>query len=171
MRRLTSIVVVLAVVVAGAVTGCTKVDKATSDSTPPTLNWHVENLTAGTAVDIATTGEADGVLGDDFRVTLTAADPQGIHQIHYDGGYTRSCINGNLGQNAEGDYAPQSQDLEPDAQNKVLTSIFLIEDITPDTDCSGSGYTWKKTTIGLQGTGTNYFNGVTVGNLTIKITP
>ena len=170
MRRLSSSAVILAMTLA-AVAGCTKVNKPTADSTPPTLTWHVENLTTSTTVDIAGSGQVNAAGGDDFHITLTAADPEGIHKITYGGGYTRSCVNGNLGQSGEGDFAGQTQDLEPDAQNKVLTSIFLLDTVNPDITCSGIGYVWKGTTITLVGSGTNYFSGVTNGTLTIDVHP
>lgn len=160
----------LAVTLLVGLAACEKVPKPTSDSTPPTLNWHVENRTTNTSTDIAGGGNVSGKKGDEFRVTLTATDPQGIQKITMGGGYTRSCLSGDLGQTGNGDYAGQSQSLAPDSQGKVLTQIFLIQSITPDITCSG-GLTWKGTSIGLNGSGTNYFNGKTSGSLTINVTP
>jgi hypothetical protein len=151
-------------------TACEKVPKPSSDSTPPILKWHVENRTANTATDISGSGHVSGKKNDEFRITVTANDPEGIEKITMGGGYTRSCVSGNLGQTGNGDYAGQSQSLAPDAQGKVLTQIFLIQSVTPDVTCSG-GFTWQGTSIGLNGSGTNYFNGTTNGSLTITITP
>src|SRR5579859_2096587 len=83
---------------------CEKVPAPTSDPTPPTLNWHVENRTAATAVDVAGSGSVTGAPGDEFRVTLTANDKQGIHTITMDGGYTLTCRDGDTAQNGYGDY-------------------------------------------------------------------
>lgn len=161
----------LAAVLVLSVTACEKVPKPSSDSTPPTLKWHVENRTASTTADYAGSGQVSGKKGDEFRVTLIAHDDQGIHEITLGGGYTRNCVSGSLGQTGNGDYAGQTQTLKPDAQGKVLTQIFLIQSITPDVTCSGSGYTWQGTTITLAGSGTNYFSGKTNGTLTISVTP
>jgi hypothetical protein len=168
MPRVRVLVAVAAVLLGAA--ACEKVPKPTSDSTPPTLNWHVENRTTSTASDYAGSGSVTGKKGDEFRVTLTAKDPEGIHKITMGGGYTRSCIDGNIGQSATGDYAGQTQTLNPDSDGKVLTSIFLINSYTPDVTCNG-GFTWQGTTIGLNGSGENYFSGKTNGTLTISITP
>lgn len=168
-RRSLSSVILAALLVAGAA-GCEKVPKPSSDSTPPTLKWHVENRTTETATDVAGTGSVSGKKGDEFRVTLIANDPEGVHQITMGGGYTRSCISGGLGQAANGDYAGQVQNLNPDSDGNVLTQIFLIQSITPDVTCSG-GFTWQNTKISLVGSGTNYFNGKTNGSLTITVTP
>jgi hypothetical protein len=149
---------------------CQKVPKPTSDSTPPVLKWHVENRTNNTVTDIVGSGSVSGKQGDDFRVTLTANDPEGIEKITMGGGYTRNCLQDGAGQTASGSYAGQQQTLAPDGQGNVLTQIFLIQSISPDVTCS-SGFTWKSTTIGLTGTGTNYFNGTTTGKLTISVTP
>jgi hypothetical protein len=154
-----------------ALAACDKVDKPTSDSTPPTLTWHVENRTQSTAADYPATGATiTGAKGDEFRVTLTAKDPEGIHKITEGGGYVRSCISGDLGQSANGDFAPQTQTLNPDAEGKVLTSIFLINSYDPDITCN-SGFNWTGTTITLDGTGTNYFSGTTNGSISITVKP
>jgi hypothetical protein len=151
-------------------TGCEKVKKPTSDTTPPTLTWHVENRTQNTSTDINGTGSVTGKKGDDFRVTLTAKDPQGIQKITMGGGYTKSCKKGSLGQSGQGDFAGKVQNLSPDGDGNVLTSIFLIESYTPDIDCN-AGWTWEGTSIGLVGSGVNYLNLTTDGNLTIKVNP
>ena len=168
MRR--SMLGLLATAVLLTATACEKVPKPSSDSTPPTLKWHVENRTANTTTDINGNGKVSGKKNDEFRVTLTATDPQGIHKIIMGGGYTRSCVAGDVASGADGDYAGQSQSLAPDAQGKVLTQIFLIQSITPDVTCTGN-LNWTGTSIDLVGTGTNYFNGTTTGNLTITIAP
>jgi hypothetical protein len=149
---------------------CQKVPKPSSDSTPPVLTWHVENLTASTKSEIVGNGTVTGKQGDEFRVTLTANDPEGIQKITMGGGYTRNCLQNGAGQTASGSYAGQSQTLAPDGQGNVLTQIFLIQSISPDVTCN-SGFTWQGTTIGLTGGGTNYFNGTTTGKLTISVTP
>jgi hypothetical protein len=168
MRR--TVTGLLAVTLLLAAAACEKVPKPSSDPTPPTLKWHVENRTTNTATDVTGTGAVSGKKGDEFRVTLIANDPQGIHKITMGGGYTRNCQGDGLGQTGNGDYAGQTQTLDPDAQGQVLTQIFLIQSITPDVDCS-NGFTWTGTSIGLNGSGTNYFNGTTNGTLTINVTP
>jgi hypothetical protein len=165
--------------IAGLITGslvlvglaaCQKVQKPTSDSAVPTLVWHVENQTQNTTTDITGTGSVSGAKGDDFRVTLTASEAGGIHEIDLDGGYVRSCSASGLGQAANGDYAPLQQILNPDSQGNVLTSIFLIDSYTPDVTCN-SGFDWTGTTITLDGKAINYYSGTTNGTLTISIKP
>jgi hypothetical protein len=167
--RKTAVILAAGLLLLGAA-ACEKVPTPTSDPTPPTLNWHVENRTTSTAVDVAGTGKVTGKKGDDFRVTLTATDHEGIHKISMGGGYTTTCRSGDVGSNAQGVFGSQNQTLAPDAQNKVLTQIFLIQSVTPDTTCPG-GTDWQSTSIGLNGSGTNYFNGTTTGTLTITVTP
>jgi hypothetical protein len=165
MRNL-RVAAVLAVVVAlAAAAGCTSVQAPTSDTTPPALTWHVENRTGSTTQDVTGSGTVTGQPGDDFRITLTATDPQGIHAIDLNGGYTEQCDGGNnVAQQENGDFAPQSQTLSKNAQNKVLTSIFLLANADHETDCN-SGFTWAGTTIEFTGVGTNFFNGTTSGTL------
>jgi hypothetical protein len=171
MRR--SVTVLLAATLLLGVVACEKIPKVpkpSSDSTPPTLKWHVENQTTNVATDVVGSGTVSGKVGNDFRVTLIANDPEGIANITLGGGYSRSCVSGGAAQNATGSYTKQDQSLAPDAQGNVLTQIFLIRSVSPDVTCSG-GYTLKSYTVGLNGTGTNYFSGTTNGTLTITITP
>ncbi len=150
--------------------GCTSVTKPTSDSTPPVLTWHVENRTQGTTKTFTNNGSVTGAAGDDFQITLTADDPQGVHKIDLDGGFVVSCEGGGVGQASDGDFAPQEQTLEPNAQNKVLTSIFLIMTVNHDMDCE-NGLDWKSTVVDLDGSATNYFSGTVSGKLTITEKP
>jgi hypothetical protein len=169
MKRSMVALLALSTLVVGAV-ACEKVNKPTSDSTPPILTWHVENLTQSTTADYTGNGTVTGKKDDEFRVTLTAHDPEGIQKITMGGGYTRSCAANGVGQSAQGDYATQTQTLSPDSNGKVLVQIFLIQSITPDITCS-QGFDWKGTTISLVGTGTNYFNGTTSATLSLTVTP
>jgi hypothetical protein len=170
MRKLTLAALAGTAAAVFATTACMSVPAPASDNTPPMLKWHVENRTANTAQDITGSGSVTGAPGDDFRVTLTASDPEGIHQIDLGGGFTEVCQGGGLGQNTTGDFAGQSQTLQPDAQNKVLTSIFLIANANHETACN-SGFDWKGTTIEFTGDGVNYFNGKTNGTLSISESP
>jgi hypothetical protein len=60
-----------------------------------------------------------------------------------------------------------TQTLEPDSQNKVLTSIVLIDDAVMAAECQ-SGFQLSGVKITFTGTGTNYFNGKVSATLTIK---
>lgn len=157
-----------AVVAAGlvlcAVSACEKVPRPSSDSTRPILTWRVENRTAETSQDLPRVAQVYAKHGDVFRVTLIAHDPEGIQKITTVGGYERRCAPGQHQQHA---YPAKEQSLSPDSEGKVLTKIFLIASYDPDVTCSG----WRRTTLNLLGTGTNYFNGTTYADLTINVTP
>jgi hypothetical protein len=148
-----------------------KVPKPSSDSTSPTLRWHVENRTTSAVSDHIGQGTVAGKKGEEFRVTLIAKDPEGIQKITMGGGYQKGCSSSGDGISSIGHglYAGKEQTLAPDGDGNVLTQIFLIESYVPDVTCSGG--TWQQTTIGLVGSGTNYFNGTTNGSLTISIMP
>jgi hypothetical protein len=99
--------------------------------------------------------------------------PPGDHRLHLGsgltGGFDERCetTDGSLGQSSQGDFAPQTQTLQPDAEDKVLTSGFLIMTVNHSTDCT-NGFDWKSTVVSLDGTATNYFNGTVTGSLTIS---
>lgn len=151
------------------ITGCTSVPKPTADTTPPVLTWHVENRTQETTTTVTNSGTVTGAKNDDFRVTLTADDPQGVHKIGLAGGFDERCetSNGSVGRSSQGDFAPQTQTLQPDAGDKVPTSGFLIMTVNHSTDCTDK-LDWKSTVVSLDGTAMNYVNGTVTGSLTIS---
>jgi hypothetical protein len=105
-------------------------------------------------------------------MTLTADDPEGIQKITLEGGFIVECRHPTepLAQNKSGLYTPSEQILAPDANNMVLTSIFLVRTFEYDTTCQ-SGFQFRKTTATLNGTGENYFGGITQAGLKIHINP
>jgi hypothetical protein len=142
----------------------------TSDSTVPLLSWHVENQSNGTSANISGSGAAAAKANETLRITLKADDPEGVKYIELRGGYTVDCRAGSAASNASGGYTTDAQTLGPDADGKVLTSIFLIKTITPDTACPG-GSTFVKTTVSLNGVARNYFSGQANATLVINVSP
>jgi hypothetical protein len=171
-RRVITGIVTVSMVMVG-LAACQKVQKPASDSAVPTLVWHVENRTANppTATDITGDGTVHGVKGDSYRVTLTATEAGGIHEIDMGGGWAGTCAANGLGQNQAGLYQTLQQYLNPDSQGNVLTSIFLIDNYDPEITC-GSGFTWSGSTkITLKGGAQNYYSGQTTAQLIIVVTP
>ncbi len=151
-----------------------KVPKPSSDSTLPTLRWHVENRNTGAVTDHYGSGVVTGKKGDYYRVTLFAKDPEGIYKITIGAGTQKGCSgvsNGEpIGSVGFGLGAVKSQTFGPDGAGNVLTRIFMIESYTPDTTCTNEGGVWSYFTFHVAGSGTNFFNGTTNGLLTITVT-
>jgi hypothetical protein len=143
---------------------------ASRDSTPPTLAWHVENRTTHTSSEFAGSGKLDGTQDDDFVVTLTAADPEGIRDIYLGGESSLSCASDSIGQSTDALYAGQSQTLTPDAEGNMASQTSLELAVTPQSTCEPD-LNWQSTTIQLFGKGTNYADGMTDGTLTIVVRP
>lgn len=160
MRR--TLPLLVAVLLAAA--GCAKVTESGTDKTPPTLTWRVQSAMTGTVRTFTTNGTLTGAPGDSFRVTLTATDPQGIHQIEVNGGFGGSCasVTGGDSVDSDGVFLPQTQTLEPDSHHQVLTSIFLVETMSFSQDC-GTGFIWVGGSGSLQGSAENYHGGTANG--------
>ncbi len=156
----------LALLLMGA--ACQPVPKPSTDPTPPTIRWHVENVDTGATRDFGANGAMTAAKGATFRVTLIAHDPEGIADITLGGGWTTSCIGDGIANSSQGGYTSQNQPLSPDANGNVLPEIFLIQSVTPQTDCSG-GLNFLTTGVALNGTGTNYKGAVTNANLAIAV--
>ena len=168
-RGTVAVIAVAAVVV--LLTGCDKVDKPTSDSSAPSLQWTVLDETTKQSTTIAGQGDFPGVRGRSYNVTLKAIDAQGIHEIRLGSSTAWGCKSGNLGQSHGPSLDTEDvQVLNPDADGKVLTEIFLLRSTSAIFDCS-SGFTFSGGTTSMFGTGKNYFNGVTKGTLKINVGP
>ena len=155
--------------------GCSnsgKVPKPSSDSTPPTLRWNVYNLDSRTSQDISGSSTLTVQTGENYRVTLFAEDPQGIHKISLGSSTFWQCISGDIGQNHGPSLGVADiQELQPDGQNNVLTSIFLIKNATIGPfDCQ-SGYTFNGGDVTFSGTGENYYSGTTQAQLVLQLLP
>jgi hypothetical protein len=153
--------------------GCSPaVPKPTSDSTPPTLRWHILNKADNSSQDIQGSGKIAAHMGDFYVVTFFAEDPQGIHKINLSSNIFWQCISGSVAQN----HGPSlgvtnSNTLQPDGQGNVVMSTFLIENANISSfDCQ-SGYTFNGGSLTFSGQGENYFNGTTKATLVFNVLP
>jgi hypothetical protein len=167
MRTRIAFAVVLAAAL--ALTACDKVPKPTSDSTPPTLHWSVHNADTGDTTELDGTAHIDAKVGHHFTITFKANDPEGVHEVTMGISTGFTCKSGSLVQSAGPGLAPeQKQTLNPDADNKVLTSGFLIGNVTTGPENCSPGFTFASYQASITGTGSNYFSGTTTATLTIS---
>ena len=149
---------------------CTSVPLPSSDSTPPSLTWTIQNETTGDSTTISGSGTINATANDTFRIFLKADDPQGVGSIALSGGYVTSCQAGGAASNASAAFGAQSEASTPDASGHVPASMFLIQNVAGDTTCPG-GTSWQSTTVTLHGVGRNLFSGSTEGSLSIHFAP
>ncbi len=153
--------------------GCSPaVPKPSSDSTPPTLRWHIINKADNSSQDISGNGKIAAHIGDFYVVTFFAEDQQGIHQINLSSNTVWQCTSGSEAQNRGPSLgATTSNTLQPDGQGNVVTSTFLIE----NADISGfdcqSGFTFSGGNLIFSGEGENSFNGITQATLVFSVSP
>jgi hypothetical protein len=142
---------------------------AEQDVRRPTLLWRVEDRIAQSVVDIPSGGQLHGNEDSDFLVMLIAADSGGIQSISLGGESSQTCGSDTIGQTVDALFAGQTQTLPAD-EGEVLTKISLYQEIMPNSVCE-AGLVWQKESIHLTGTGTNYVDGTTMGNLLIEFAP
>ena len=159
--------------------GCQKVKKPTSDSTPPKLIWNVFNHATSAQADHPGSPTIDAKRGEKFRVTLKANDPEGVKSIQLNpslgsGEMSWTCKappgGENIAQNKTATLGPMTQNLSPDADGNVLTSIFLIQELDFTMECQ-SGWSFTSGTAKLTGQASNYLGGTTTETITFKISP
>jgi hypothetical protein len=159
--------------------GCQKVTKPSSDSTPPKLVWNVLNNATKTQADHPGSPTIGARRGERYRITLKANDPEGVKSIQINpslgsGELTWTCKGPpggeNVAQNKSATLAPMAQNLAPDADGRVLTSIFLIYDLDFTMQCQ-EGWSFSSGNAKLTGQAGNYFGGTTTETITFKISP
>ena len=159
--------------------GCKKVQKPQSDSTPPKLVWNVLDKASNANADHPGSPTINVHRGDKFHVTLKADDPEGVKSIELNPGLGSGEISWtckappggeNIAQTKTADLGPQTQNLSPDANGNVLTSIFLIQDLDFTMECQ-SGWIFTSGKAMLTGRASNYFAGTTTETLTFTVSP
>lgn len=159
--------------------GCAnlKVKQPTSDSTPPILELNVFNHNTGQQNDYPMT-EAPKITirrGERYRITLKAKDPQGVksiamNQTFYEDlnfaerGMKWVCVNTGQIQQEKYYWEPfqgMIQNLSPDQDGMVLTTIFLILDTTFPMPCpNGYAFDTERSIAVMKAQACNYFGGI-----------
>ena len=159
--------------------GCQKVKKPASDSTPPKLIWNVFNHGTNAQADHPSSPTINAKRGEKYQITLKANDPEGVKSIQLNpslgsGEMSWTCKGPpggeNVAQNKNATLGPMTQNLAPDADGNVLTSIFLITELDFTMECQ-AGWSFSGGTAKLTGQASNYFGGTTTETLTFKISP
>jgi hypothetical protein len=105
---------------------------------------------------------------------LKANNPGGVKSISVGGEISWLCtgqVDGrNLGQNTNNLLAPISQDLAPNPDGTVLTSIFLIQEMDFNLDCQ-AGFHFTSGSATLSGQASNYYGKVTNEVIAFNIAP
>jgi hypothetical protein len=169
-------VVVVCLIVASCQRG---VQKPKSDSTPPSLVWNVFNYSTRAQSDHNGSPTINVKHGERYRITLKANDPEGVKQIRINptvgsGELVGTCKappgGENVAANRNATLAPMTQDLAPDANGNVLTSIFLLYDVDFKMDCP-QGWSFTSGSGKLTGQASNYFSGTTTATISFTVSP
>jgi hypothetical protein len=146
------------------------VTKPAGDKTPPTLRWVVINKATNVQTKINGTGTINANVGDSFTVMAIAEDPQGIHQITLGASTGWTCRQGEVAQaGGPGLGVQQTQTLQPNAQNEVLTEIFIIDNAQMGPFKCEPGFKFAGGSTQFIATGTNYGNQTVNATLSIDV--
>lgn len=161
--------------------GCAdlKVKKPASDSTPPTLVWNVYNHETGAQADHPGSPTLNAKRGEHYRIILKAINPGGISSIKINptigsGEIAWTCKappgGENVAQSKTATLKGMTQNLAPDSNGYVLTSIFLIFELDFTLECQ-AGWNFSAGHAQLTGRATNYFGGTTTEVIKFNISP
>lgn len=174
-RRLLFLLAILAV----AACSNLKVKQPSSDSTPPSLVWNVYDFGTGAQADHPGSPTLNAKRGAHYRITLKANDPEGVKSIQLNptlgsGEMSWQCLDPpggeNLAQNKNATFGPMTQNLAPDSNGYVLTSIFLIQELSFAMDCQ-PGWSFAFGSAKLTGRASNYFGGTTTEVIQFNVAP
>lgn len=171
----------LMAILCSSVSGCSglKVKLPASDPTPPTLVWNVFNQETRAEADHAGNPIIQVKRGDPHRIILKANDPEGVNSIQLNPGLGSGELSWQchsppggdpLAQNKTATLASSTQNLSPDSDGMVLTSIFLLQDLSFAMECQ-SGWSFVSGNGQLTGRASNYFGGVTTSVIKFVIIP
>ena len=167
-RRLAGISIVALL----ALVSCSRVLLPASDSTPPTLRWNVQNVIDSTSQDFSGNGTLTVRVGDRYRVTLFADDPQGVHIISLAASTGWSCVSGDIGQNSgPGLAVPETQTFSPDSDGYVLTTALILRNAPVGPFSCPAGWTFTGATTTFIGSAENYYGGAVTGHLVFDVEP
>jgi len=161
--------------------GCAdlKVKKPASDSTPPALVWNVYNYETGAQADHPGSPTLNAKRGEHYRIILKAKDSGGVSSIKINptigsGEMAWTCKappgGENVAQSKTATLTGMTQNLAPDSNGEVLTSIFLIFELDFSMGCQ-SGWNFSAGHAQLTGRASNYFGGTTTEVLKFNISP
>lgn len=162
-----------------AASGCAglKVKQPASDSTPPSLVWNVFNHDTREQADHPGSPAIQVQRGGSYRIILKANDPQGVQSIQMNpvlggGELWWQCVTPpggeNLAQNKTATLGPLTQNLSPDGNGMVLTSIFLIQEMSFAMECQ-PGWNFASGGGKLTGRSSNYFGGITTEVISFSV--
>jgi hypothetical protein len=161
--------------------GCAdlKVKKPASDSTPPALVWNVYNHDTRAKADHPGSPTLNAKRGEHYRIILKANDSGGVKSIQINpaigsGEMSWTCKappgGENVAQSKTATLKGLKQNLAPDSNGDVLTSIFLIFELDFSMDCQ-AGWNFSAGHAQLTGRASNYFGGTTNEVIKFNITP
>lgn len=178
-RPLAVIVAALALSSA-ALWGCDdlKVKKPASDSTPPSLVWNVFNRDTNEQADDPGNDTIKVKRGASFRITLKAKDPEGVQSIELNppppapinGVAVWLCVSSAGGRFENHSLDPLKQDLAPDADGMVLTSIPLFQNLDLSMGCK-PGETFHDGSVRVTGSARNYSGLQATSVITFAVAP
>jgi hypothetical protein len=150
---------------------CPKVNKPTSDSTPPTITWKVTNKATSAVQPFTGNGSFKAKWGERYAVKMTAADSGGVNEASLVSSTGWQCKTGDVAKNAgPGLESPdvEKHDVWPSGQ--VCSEIVKFRDLDFSFSCQ-PGYQFSSGSAVLTAVGKNFYGGVTTAKLTITVTP
>lgn len=141
-----------------AASGCERVVRPDDlDDSPLKTLWNIHNLETGEITEESSL-DITARPGETLRVVFKALDPDGVESVrfHGDAGGTRVvCERRGVRSERVIPHEDELSTSKPDSEGKVPTMMFLLRNLTPDTQCPIFS-SHVETVVILHATGRNY---------------
>lgn len=149
--------------------GC-KTTPNTSDTTPPVIDWTVQNKTTGTDTKLTGNANYSAKYGDLLQIIACADDDGGLKQLEHYTNSSYSCAKGNIGQTTgPGLIVPSTISLGLDVDGKAWNRYCAIMTMNLNFSCS-SGFNFSSGNAVAFLKGINYGGVSASASLSINVT-
>ncbi|HEX7905585.1 MAG TPA: hypothetical protein VF487_17055 [Chitinophagaceae bacterium] len=150
--------------------GC-KTTPNTNDTTPPTIDWTVQNKTSGVETKVNGNGSVSVKRGDELTVTGCVNDDGGVKELKSSSNFGYSCSANGIGQNVGPSLGVvETIPLGLDANGKAWSRYCKISALTTNFNCS-QGFNYSGGSYSLHLDGKNFANLTATATLVINVKP
>lgn len=168
--KYTSLAAVLAAFTLAGCDSC-KTKPNTSDTTPASITWSIQNRTRGTTTDLTGNASYNARLGDDLMITACANDDGGVKEIEHYSNSSYTCRADGLAQQVgPGLAVPTTVPLGLDDQGRAWKRYCVFINVSLRFGCQ-SGFTFSNGGASVNMKVTNYGNVVANAGLSINVAP
>lgn len=160
----------LVAIVLSSCKGC-KTTPNPNDTTPPTIDWTVQNKTSNVETKVNGSGSVTVKRGDELSITGCVNDDGGVKELKSSSSFGYSCAANGIGQNVGPSLGVvETTPLGLDSDGKAWSRYCRISTVSTGFNCS-SGFNYVGGSYAFDLEGKNFANLSVSATLTIQVNP